>query len=468
MFVFTRLCLPLLLCALSASAGSQQLTIDASLEPLNADEWQISYEISPSVSALVFVRGNGDYRRETWVPDDDAFVLERVGRTDRIRRADNRPFTEFSARLTPWTDKPTSDYTPFVTFSDGTMAAFTGQFVVGVPITDDDAAFVNGASPENAIGAVAPRITVEPGYFGRMIVNAEVTNEATQMNLFEGEYVYFGGASAVQTATLTAVTDEAAPEWLRTFLYDSMTKTYEYFTYRLGEIEGDKPFMIAAYRPLEGNNVSFIGGVVGSQLVVELGLGTEVADTPDSREFMVRFFAHESAHLWHRGGGIPAGGGGSWVHEGSADALAWLGLVKLDIYTPDIALALFIEAANNCVAHLADGPLAEAGRRGASIAYYDCGAIISLATHSIMREQGRDLFDFWRQLLNSGAGQDDFRVDYYYFQAGRASPGFDGALMEFVEATHEDEAAAIVEVLQAGGVAAGVNDAGQVVIAALP
>lgn len=463
-----HLAMLLLACAMPRVVAAEALRLHATLEPIQPDEWHIAYEISPAVDALMFFRGNGDYRVGTWQLDDD-FVIERVGGTDRIRRADGKPFRSVSARVTPTTTKPDAEYAPFLEFSDGGMVAYTGQFVMGVPTTKNADAFLNGINNDNAMAPLDPTVLVKPGYYGRMIVNAEVTNEPRELELAEGEYVYFGGASAIETANLTAVTDSQAPEWLREFLYESLSQTYDYYTYRLGELRGTRPFLVASFRPLDGRQVSFAGGVVKTQVIVDLGLGDEVPDRPETREFMINFFAHESAHLWHTGsGGVRAGGAGSWTHEGGADAKAWLALVELDIFEPRVARDLFEEAANECAAYLDVGTLAEVETRGEFEAYYDCGATIGLATHGMMRGVGRDLFDFWRALLKSNPGADDFRVDYYYLQAGRIEPGFDAALIDFAEGAHESGAQAVMALLSAGKVDAEIDADGSIELARLP
>lgn len=473
--VTSRCCLPwhsglcsFVLLLFASTGNAVELNLNVKLTPSTSAAWRAEYAISPPVRSLVFARGRGDYRIDSWSMGDDNFVIERLGNTDRIRRRDNAPFSAFAAQLEPYTLKPLGDYTPFLKFSDGSMAVFTGQFVAGIPRSENAEDFLDGVNNDNASGPIDPTITIVPGDFGRMIVNANVFEEAVELELTEGEYVYLGQAQAIETPMLTAVTDEAAPAWLRDHLYRTLADTYEYYGYRLGPLPGGKPFLLTVFQPLPGGRVSFAGGVLGSQLVVDLGLGDEVPDTPESREFMARFFAHESAHLWHRGGGVPAAGPGSWVHEGSADALAWFALSKLDVHSPDTVLRLFQEAANNCARYLDSGSLQEAGRRNALEAYYSCGAVIALATDGLMRARGRDLFDFWRQLLNSGTGEEDeFRVDYYYLQVGRLQPGFDALLQAFVEEAHEDTAAAIAELLVAGGVTATAGN-GDIVISAMP
>jgi len=453
----------------AATSNAAELRLGVTLTPSSADEWHVEYTVSPPVESLVFARGQGDYRRDSWSLDGSFFVIERLGATDRIRRLDNMPFTSFSARLTPVTDKPPGDYTPFVRFSDGSMAVFTGQFVAGVPTKDTAEDFADGVGYDNAVAPIDPTITLEPGNIGRMVVRADVVEESTELELMEGEYVYFGHAGTIQTPMLTAVTDDATPAWLRDHLYDTLAATYEYFGYRLGALPGGKPFLLTAFRSLEGGYVSSVGGVIGSQLIIDLGVGEQVPDTPESRQFMARFFAHESAHLWHTGGGVPAAGPGSWMHEGSADAMAWLALAELQLDPPTATLGLFQEAANECVGYLAEGPLREAGRRNEFQAYYACGAVIALATHGLMRARGRDLFDFWRGLLNSGAGgEDELRVDYYYLQVAQLEAGFDTEVQAFTEQSHDDPAAAVIGLLDAAGIATGVSESGDILITAMP
>ena len=115
-------------------AFAEDLGLSLELEPSTEGNWRVLYTLSEPVGSLVFARGNGDYRSASWSLDDEAFVLERLGSTDRIRRRDDGAFSHVAASLSPFSEKLAKDYTPFLRFSDGGMAVFTGQFIVGEPL----------------------------------------------------------------------------------------------------------------------------------------------------------------------------------------------------------------------------------------------------------------------------------------------------------------------------------------------
>lgn len=463
------LCLGALLlgAAYPATAKAEELSVDIELTPNTAEAWDVAYRLSVPVEHLVFARGNGDYRADTWTLDDD-FILERLGSTDLIRREDRQPFTAFNARLATFSERLPKDYSPFIRFSDGAQAVFTGQFIVGVPDEVDDGRFIDGANNDNTAWADATRVTFDPGYFGRMIIDANVVSEPTALAIGEGEYVYLGNSVVLETPYITAVVDSAAPDWLSELLYESMQATFEYYGKRLGRLPGGKPSLLTTYRALDGMRVSFTGGVIGSQMAIQMGLGAGIDDTPEERAFLARFFAHEAAHLWNNGSVIAADPNEAWMHEGSAEAMAWLALLDLGVYSNHETLALFQTAANDCAGFLEGGPLVQAARRDAFRAYYDCGAVIALATHGSMRKKGGDLFEFWKDLLEAHARQGAYYANDYYRQLDGVSRQLTRRLDKFVTGALPKDSGAVLYILEAGDIAAELEEDGSIAISELP
>ena len=329
--------------------------------------------------------------------------------------------------------------------------------------------FLDGANNGNTRWPASARIELQPGRFDSIIADSGTYEAAHTIPLGEGEYVYFGSAAALDTPYLVSVMDSAAPAWLRELLYDSMARTFEYYADRLGPLAGGKPFMLTSFTPLEGRRISFTGGVIGAQIAIELALGEGIRDTPSEREFMAQFFAHESAHLWNNGQVIAADGTEAWLHEGSAEAMAWLALADLGIHTDLAALALFERAANECVDFLGNGSLRTAGRRDQFQAYYDCGATIALATHGALRQQDVTLFDFWRELITASLGGDGtYGANDYYREAEVVSAELADAIQAIAEGQTDAPGAAVMRLLESGGVAVYEDAEGAVRLDALP
>ncbi|MEE4163124.1 MAG: hypothetical protein V2I25_11505 [Woeseiaceae bacterium] len=447
-----RLAVTLLLALGAVAASADEYTVTISVEPARAGRWNVEYALSSPVDALIFARGNGDYRRATWTLPR-GFRMERLGATDRVSRKNGKPFSRLKATIETHTERIPNDYTPFIRFSDGSEAMFTGQFIVGVPESGNAGDYLDGADDANTLWPAEATIVLDPGRFGAMIVGARVESGPQPIAIGEGEYVYFGSAEALETPHLVSVMDAAAPTWLRDLLYESMALTFQYYEEHLGALAGGKPFMLTSFTPLDGRRISFTGGVIGSQIAIQLALGDGIQDTPSEREFMAQFFAHESAHLWNNGQVIAADGTESWLHEGSAEAMGWLALADLGIHSDAAALALFERAANECVRFLGNGSLRSAARRDEFQAYYECGATIALATHGLMRQQGEDLFALWRRLIaDSLAAQSTYGAEDYYRHVNAVSPRVADAIRAVADAVAEEPSAAVRNLLEAGGV----------------
>lgn len=458
-----------MLAGCTAAAAGGEYSVDIIAAPAKkAGRWQVEYVLSTPVDALVFARGNGDYRSDTWLLPR-GFEIERLGATDRIRRKNGKPFARLETTVDTYTERVPKDYTPFIGFSDGAVAVFTGQFIVGVPESVADTDFLDGADNDNTRWPDSARIELRPGRFDSIIVDSGVYEAAHTIPLGEGEYVYFGSAEVLDTPYLVSVMDSAAPGWLRDLLYESMARTFEYYADRLGPLAGGKPFMLTSFTPLEGRRISFTGGVIGAQIAIELALGEGIRDTTSEREFMAQFFAHESAHLWNNGQVIAADGTEAWLHEGSAEAMAWLALADLGIHTDLAALALFERAANGCVDFLGNGSLSTAGRRDEFHAYYDCGATIALATHGAMRQQDETLFDLWRELIAASvAGDGTYGASDYYREAEAVSAELADAIRAITEGQADAPVAAVLRLFESGGVVAREDAAGEIRLDVLP
>jgi hypothetical protein len=322
--------------------------------------------------------------------------------------------------------------------------------MVAVPASNDALRFADGVTEQNAL------------FFdnGRLRLVNEPDRGA--IDLEQGTYIYIGHRQPVETSALLAIIDNAAPAWLRAHLEDSMAEMFAYLKDRLGPLDVEKPSLLATFRTLDGGSVSFGGGVVATQLVIDMGLGVEVSDTPGARLFLARFFAHEAVHLWNNGRVTHRNGDQAWMHEGGANALAWLGLLDLELTDRQRVKSLFESAARDCAESLASGPLVDAGRRGDFQAYYDCGAMMALATHGAMAQRNLDLFDFWRLLMDTalrGDGSYD-ESDYITVLSDHGSTALAELIPAFVQSGHENALGEIATLLIAAGLAAVNNDDG--------
>ena len=123
----------ILLFSVGAPAAQAQLPDGADAEvrlsPEESGNWRVEYTFAEPQSVLALVRSTGDYRELTWSVTSDNARFGRVAGIDVI--ALDEPARTVSFSIIPLTSTLVGEYTPFVTFADGSVAVHDGQFSVG-------------------------------------------------------------------------------------------------------------------------------------------------------------------------------------------------------------------------------------------------------------------------------------------------------------------------------------------------
>jgi hypothetical protein len=178
------------------------------------------------------------------------------------------------------------------------------------------------------------------------------------------------------------------------------------------EPPAEKPMLFASHDPgSDDGRYGSKGGTLPGQVFMHFyGAGW---DDPDRagwlRRWMPWFFAHEAAHLFqqYERSADPAA---SWIHEGGAEAFAYLALQGMpgSGIPGDFLDEKLEQAASACAEGLKQGSLADAQADGRFHNHYECGLVMQLALHAAVVEasQGRQgLFDLWRSYIErTGAG----------------------------------------------------------------
>lgn len=357
----------------------------------------IDYEFDQPVERLVFQRSSGDYRRSTWAFSNENFVVRRIAELDVIQRVDNKPFKRFSAQITPYTEVLHGEYNPFLAFSDGDFALFTGQFSVGdAPMMNGGDDPLNSDDPYSAINwPKETSLKFLPGPYKHIIVGGNVTSKSAQSKNTLREFVYFGDAGITETETMNIVMDPATPDWMRHAILDSMKALSPFYSEKITPRQ-TRPTLFSTYAEIDEGGWSFKGDVLPGQVAMSLLLEDGSYDREKMRERLVLLFAHEVAHLWQDGSFY--GGTDSWVHEGGAEATSILALEAVGQLSTDKAISTFNEMIGRCAKILDGGSYKTALRRqGGFTAGYDCGGVIQFALNTALKqsEANGDLFSFW-------------------------------------------------------------------------
>jgi len=403
-----------------AAASSASPTVLLRFAQVARDRWRADYTFSAPVRAVAF--SSGPYAaRGAWRVVTDGGRIVRAESGDYVVAPG--PVRALSIEIPESTKQPEKDYRDFYRFSDGGALAYTGHLAVRLATCGDggacaDSALAPGASLEGRITLVAA-----PGE--AVVVQGQPRGaEATTAMIDEGTYAYLGARAPVETPDFVGVIDPGYPEWLRAPMDRLLPRLFALYADALGRPAeaAQKPVLFATFAKLEGERRDIGGNVLSPRTVnFGVGLGARYLESVDDRlrDDLMHLFAHEVAHLWNAEHRVPDGGpAAAWMHEGSADALAFRALRALGVLDEAGYRARLSSALSLCVLSLSEGlPLSASTRPGRSRDFYECGSTIALLTEATMKKRGgakADLFTFWRAVFARASAASSYDEALYF------------------------------------------------------
>ena len=282
------------------------------------------------------------------------------------------------------------DYTPFAPFSDGGLLIHSGRFQACASRSVESEPDCDGPWPMEIEGPPDTHILLK-GQLYRQRVDWIDSNDGTK--------IYIGTQIPEANELVVALVDEALPDGIRQTLAAVLPEIMGAYSKRLPPLER-KPMLFISYDPAYGDGYGNQGGTLPDQVFMHY-YGSVWASNGDgsTREDTAWFFAHEIGHLFQHGAAGTRDA--SWIHEGAAEAFAFLVLRSLEAVSESYLEARRQAALDDCVGALHIGALAGSAQRGAFSDYYACGLIFFLAIDDQIqaRAQG-DLFDFWSDLIS--------------------------------------------------------------------
>ncbi len=369
--------------------------------------WVVDYTFAQPSAVWEFrrVRDSLDkvhWRAVSFIVETPGVTFAHIGRHDVFYRADKRPIRYVRFRIVPFARPLDSDYKPWLLFSDGAAAFYTGHLAVSpmtaVPDADGPADIESGQVAQT-LRVSAPHQSLR--------LNGQATTGTAEMPITDtnGTYLYAGAIAPASTPYMAQVVDPALPGWVRDNLDTLAPDLMRLYATRLGKPAVARPMVLMAWEGAERNGYSLSGGVVDGGGVMAIGLsGKKIlsADPAVTRALQL-FYAHEASHFWMGQAVRLTRREDAWISEGGADFLAVASLQVLDAaFDPRPRLQ---DELDQCLA--LDGPgeaLATAEARGKSKGAYACGAILALAAESASRRHDThaDGFSFQRRLIDAG------------------------------------------------------------------
>jgi hypothetical protein len=382
-----------------AQPGLAPPVVSAFLERSSDGSWLLTYRFPVTAPAWKLTRTHpsfdgANWRSESWTIETPRVRLERRGSDDVLVSEGAFP-GEVRVRVRPFSEPLRADYTPYIPFTDGGLAIYSGQFAVE-PWTDAPAE----AAPAPAV-EIATRLTVRSRGGGMLLRGRRHAEEASLTLGDGGAYIYVGDGRMQEGPAFAAVVDPGLPQWIRSELDLLVPRLLALYRQRLGQPSVSRPSLLAAWGGTAYRGSSLGGGVLPGMVILDME-GDRLAERSDREVERIRtFLAHEAAHFWigHTIG--YEGRADGWITEGAAELLAIRARALLN---PEFdAPAALTRLAAECVQLIQPGePLGGATDRGDWRAPYACGAVLAAAATAPRAGANRaahDDFKFFADLV---------------------------------------------------------------------
>ena len=367
------------------------------------DRWTADFHFSGGPHAWMFIRsaitreGQRPWRPQSWRVETPGVRLERQGRYDVLVAANGGVLpAQVRVTFTPFREDLIADYDPALTFSDGSVALYTKQFV-GIPVASGAAA---AAMPLDLNGVRLPdsetRLSFHDAAGPVLLAGRRYPTLRMRDDGGDGTYVLFGRLAPIVTEAMAAIIDPGLPAWVRASLGRHVPEILGRYAAMLGPAPGPRPTIIASWNGPTPGRIS-IGGSVLPGLVSLAYEGSQLEqESLRGRSYGLRLIAHEGAHFWLGQAVAYQYSREAWITEGGADLLAFRTVEAVD---PTITARDDLnQSIADCAARTRGQGVESAEQRSDQRAYYACGAVFALVAEAASH---RPFIEFVRRLVNA-------------------------------------------------------------------
>ena len=362
------------------------------------DAFTAEFHLPRSAPAWGFFRsaparvGGQPWRLASWTVLTPGVQLVHRGRYDALVGTAGVPVPRtVRVRVTPFTGDLVSDYVPALRLGARGIALFDGHF-----------ALFSVAEPSRLDRLPADLADTQVGDSGTRVRFVNPSNQLRlagdltgyQKGESAGTYGLFDVPAAIEEDGMTTVVDMGMPAWLAADIRTFTPRVLARYRRQLGAADELRPTVLASWAGAERPGISLNGGVLKGLVLMRMSGRQALTSDRQVRSAAHRFIAHESAHFWLGQALEFARTADSWIMEGGADLLA---IRTLAAEEPGFdARAALQHSLDGCLAASRRGAVTGAGERGDTQAWYDCGAVLSLAAE---RASGNDFGSFVSRMV---------------------------------------------------------------------
>jgi hypothetical protein len=439
------------LATLPASAAHPPAPVQV-LVARQAGQWTAEFHFPRGAQAWVFPRsalsraGERPWRPQSWTVETPGVRLERRGRYDALTAGGANVPARVRIRFTPFSGDLIADFAPALSFTDGAVALFDGQYstfpVPSAAAVDRLPQDLGGSAIEDSGTIVTFRDDR-----GRLLAHGRRLRTATMPAT--GNYVLFGASRPIVTATMATIIDPQLPRWIASVLARDTPEILRRYTAELGPAPGGKPTVMVSWAG-PTPRMRGLGGSTLSGLIVMRFEGEGVLRESQALQNRARWFiAHESAHFWLGQAIHTVSQGDAWMTEGGADLLAMRTVQAMD---PAYDWRAELDASiADCVRLSAGRAVTSAFERNEHRAYYACGAVFGLVAEAASH---RPFSAFVRALVDGHRGDGVLTRAAWLAALDRASgdPSLSAAIAHMLDEGAPDPKAAIAAMFDRAGV----------------
>jgi hypothetical protein len=380
------------------------------LEPLTSDRWRVTWQLERPAARLRFARAANFFREKQWQVITPGYALEREAESQLlVLQSGATPQQQIVAEFDVYTEPMIKEYQAFVRFTDGGLLVYTGHLYLH-DVADESAY----ASPDQTPNLTTLDVQLPAG--AQAVVRGRVHANAFRWDTGaegDGTFIYFGASEPLETDHLLAVVDSGIPAWLRQRALDLLPRLFDDYRRRFGLQLPWKPLVFLAYDASDRPGYSMVGGALAGLLQMQISGPAWAKKSAEAGQRFDYLLAHEAAHFWNGQLAEYRDIEESWMHEGSADAMAWTALHELGQVEGEELRRQRSEAINQCFFGLGDRPLRGAAARGHFHQFYTCGHLLALWTGAALARSGApvDLFGFWHALVERARQDPGGRYD---------------------------------------------------------
>jgi hypothetical protein len=376
-------------------SGTAQVRVEITR---HGDQWTAEYQFDREAPVWVFPRTDvtredqQSWRPLSWRVETRGVRLERRGSYDVLSARGNVP-RNVRIRFTPFAKGLQDDYTPALTFTDGSVALYVAQFET-FPMESTAAVKALPSDLNNQLVPAAKLQYVLRDEAGPVWLGG--TRHAVAETEDKDAYVFFGATQPIETPDMVGFLDPQLPGWIKDSIAAAVPDMLARYTRELGPPPGIKPTIMLSWGGATPGLVSRAGSVLRGLIVLTYEGSGVLTDNLEARIDGLRFIAHEAAHFWLGQTVAYEFARDAWITEGGADLLA-MRLVAAEHASYDWR-ADFNRSIEDCVSLTRRRGIESARERNESRAYYACGAVFGLVAESA---SGKPFFDFAKNLVDS-------------------------------------------------------------------